>query len=269
MSDTMRLDVALTARGLAQSRNKAATLIDAGWVTVNGKVCKKSSASVGETDQIQVVQTQRFVTRGGEKLLRALETFPISLTDKICMDVGASTGGFTDCMLQFGAKTVYAVDVGTDQLASSLKNDSRVVSKEQFNFRYATPDDFPTLMDFASVDVSFISLEKILPPLFSLMASYGEAVLLIKPQFEAGKTHLGKNGVVRSGAVHQQVIERVMQYNLQVGFSVAGLTFSPVKGSQGNVEYLLHLKVGQSAYGLPSAETIKTVIQQAQKELRD
>ncbi|MBR4867627.1 MAG: TlyA family RNA methyltransferase [Clostridia bacterium] len=265
----MRLDVALTARGLAPSRSKAASWIEAGWVTVNGKCCKKSSVSVHMNDVIVVSQTQRFVSRGGEKLLRAIETFGIELTNRVCMDVGASTGGFTDCMLQFGAQTVYAVDVGTNQLDTALRSDPRVVNKEQFNFRYATPADFPTLMDFASVDVSFISLEKILPSLFSLLSNKGEAVLLIKPQFEAGKEHLGKNGIVRSSSVHCQVIERVMQYSVAIGFAVLGCTYSPIKGSHGNVEYLLYVKKTEQDTRLFTVEAVKQIVAQAHKELRD
>lgn len=270
MAQSLRLDVALFSQGLASSRSRAGGLIDEGHVFVNGVCCKKPSCKVSPTDVLEVRGGQCFVSRGGYKLLKAMETFALDLDDCVCMDVGASTGGFTDCMLQHGAKRVYAVDVGTDQLAQSLREDPRVICKEQCNFRYATKEDIPDAIDFASVDVSFISLDKILPPLYNLLSETGAAVCLIKPQFEAGKENLSKNGVVRSPAVHRQVIERVMKESIATGFSVLGLTYSPIKGPQGNIEYLLHLGVNvQQDIMQMQPKTIETVVLEAHKELGD
>lgn len=272
MAETKRLDVAMTLRGLTASRSKAAALIQAGSVTVNGICCKKSSHPVGETDEIVLTDGERFVSRGGYKLLKAIDTFAIDLNGTVCMDVGASTGGFTDCMLQHGAAKVYSIDVGTDQLAAVLRNDPRVVCKEQCNFRYMTREDIEQTVGFASVDVSFISLDKILPTLYELLKNNAnaKAVCLIKPQFEAGKEHLSKNGVVRSKAVHRQVITRVMQGSIALGFSILGLTFSPIKGPQGNVEYLLYLGMCQPLdLAQVSEQTIQSVVEHAHKELSD
>ncbi len=267
MSDAKRLDVALTLRGLTPSRAKAAALISSGCVVVNGKVCPKSSQSVMETDTIEITQQERFVSRGGYKLLQAIEMFSIDLQDRLCMDVGASTGGFTDCMLQFGAKKVYAVDVGTDQLAEKLRKDDRVVSKEQCNFRYATREDIPDLIDFASVDVSFISLNKILPTLYGLLAPNGSAVCLIKPQFEAGKENLSKAGVVRNANVHIRVISGVLDDIKSVGFIPLGLTFSPITGPKGNIEYLVYITKDTTC--CVGAVDPRRVVETAHKELGD
>ncbi len=271
MAHTKRLDIALFEQGFAESRSKAQGMIETGCVYVNGKLCQKCSFAVYETDALAVRgEASRFVGRGGHKLLKALDTFQIDLQQKICMDIGASTGGFTDCMLQHGAQKVYAVDVGTDQLAESLRNDPRVVNVEHYNFRYATPDDFSEPMDFASVDVSFISLEKILPPLLAVLTNCGQAVCLIKPQFEAGKEHLGKHGVIRNREVHQQVICRVIQNSIRLGFTVLGLTYSPIKGAQGNVEYLLYLGAdGSQEMTVLTQPYIKNIVNQAFKELSD
>ena len=275
MSDLKRLDVVMTLRGLASSRNKASALILAGSVTVNDKRCRKCSFLVDETDRIQVTEIPRFVGRGGEKLQRALDIFTIGLNGRVCMDVGASTGGFTDCMLQHGAEKVYAVDVGTDQLAESLKSDPRVVNMEQCNFRYLSHERISDKIDFASVDVSFISLEKILPNLSHLLSFTNpnerpEAVCLIKPQFEAGKENLGKHGVVRNKAVHHRVIRQVMMWCQQNGFAVLGLTHSPVKGSQGNIEYLVHLQMNvEQRLFVETPEFINQVVETAHKELGD
>ncbi len=271
MSETKRLDIAMAERGLVASRSKAAALINEGAVTVNGVGCKKSSAPVGETDVIAIIHPQRFVSRGGYKLLKAIEEFHLDLQGATCMDVGASTGGFTDCMLQHGAEKVYAIDVGLNQLVDSLRNDARVISMEQCNFRYLTPEQISDEIAFACVDVSFISLDKILPTLYSLLnQNQSKAVCLIKPQFEAGREHLGKNGVVRNKAVHQQVIERVVAQSIAVGFSVLGLTFSPIKGNQGNVEYLLYLGVNTPKnHTLLQSQIILNVVEKAHKELSD
>jgi 23S rRNA (cytidine1920-2'-O)/16S rRNA (cytidine1409-2'-O)-methyltransferase len=265
MSDAMRLDMALTHRGLTASRSKAQSLIRSGNVYVNGKPCQKASLSVLDTDQLEIRGEQcPFVSRGGYKLLKAIDTFHISLDGLVCMDVGASTGGFTDCMLQHGAKKVYAVDVGTDQLAEKLRMDERVVCKEQCNFRYATRNEIPEEIDFASVDVSFISLGKILPTLYQLLSLGGQAVCLIKPQFEAGRENLSKNGVVRNKNVHIRVIDGVLREISSVGFGVLGLTHSPIKGPMGNIEYLVYITKAEQNMQETDPEII---VKNAHKEL--
>lgn len=239
-----RLDVLLMKRGLAQSREKAKALIMAGDVFVDGQREDKAGTMFEEERARIEVRSAglKYVSRGGLKLEKAMECFPIRLEDKICMDIGASTGGFTDCMLQNGAKRVYSVDVGHGQLAWKLRNDGRVVCMEKTNFRHMKPGDIPDLLDFASVDVSFISLTKILLPARNLLAPGGEMVCLIKPQFEAGREKVGKKGVVRDPSVHREVIQKVMDFADLMGFSILGLTWSPVKGPEGNIEYLIHLR---------------------------
>lgn len=239
-----RLDVLLVKQGLAESREKAKAVIMSGIVFVDGQREDKAGSTF-EEEKIKIEvrgSTLKYVSRGGLKLEKAMVTFSLDLTDKICMDIGASTGGFTDCMLQNGAKKVYAVDVGHGQLAWKLRNDSRVVCMEKTNFRYMVREDIQDELDFASVDVSFISLSKILPPARLLLRDEGEMVCLIKPQFEAGREKVGKKGVVREPKVHLEVIENVLAFAKQVGFSIKQLTFSPVKGPEGNIEYLVHLK---------------------------
>ena len=242
MAEGLRLDVALVQRDLVKSRTRAKSLIENGHVLVNGKVCKKSSFAVLSQDHLQVDDAQRFVSRGGYKLLKAIETFSISIHELNCIDVGASTGGFTDCMLQYGVNRVYAVDVGTNQLADSLRTHEKVVCKEQYNFRYAKKEDFSLPLQFASVDVSFISLSCIIPALWNVLEEDGRAVCLIKPQFEAGRENIGKNGIVKNKKVHQTVLHRVTAMMNEQGFSVLGLTFSPITGSGGNVEYLAYIQ---------------------------
>ena len=238
-----RLDVAVFERGLTDSRAKAGALIMAGQVFVNGQKALKSGQNVKEDDQIEVRgEKMPFVSRGGYKLDKAVKAFDLSLKDKICMDIGASTGGFTDCMLQNGAKKVYAVDSGSGQLSPKLKFDHRVVDLEKTNFRYITEKEIPERADFASADVSFISLKYILPALSPLLKDGGSAVCLIKPQFEAGRENVGKKGVVKDPRVHIKVIKNVCSYAVQAGFSVSALDFSPVKGPEGNIEYLVYLK---------------------------
>ena len=239
-----RLDVLLVKRGLAQSREKAKALIMAGDVFVDGQREDKAGTMFEEERARIEVRSAglKYVSRGGLKLEKAMECFPIRLEDKICMDIGASTGGFTDCMLQNGAKRVYSVDVGHGQLAWKLRNDGRVVCMEKTNFPHMKPGDIPDLLDFASVDVSFISLTKILLPARNLLAPGGEMVCLIKPQFEAGREKVGKKGVVRDPSVHREVIQKVMDFADLMGFSILGLTWSPVKGPEGNIEYLIHLR---------------------------
>lgn len=240
-----RLDVLLTERGLAPSREKAKALIMAGIVYVNNQKEDKAGTSFPEDAVVEVRgQGLRYVSRGGLKLEKAMQTFPIDLKGRYCMDIGASTGGFTDCMLQNGAAGVYAIDVGYGQLDWKLREDPRVVCMEKTNFRYVTPDDLdPKRMpDFASVDVSFISLSKILPPAHAILPVGGEMVCLIKPQFEAGREKVGKKGVVRDPQVHVEVIENVLKIAQDAGFEVLGLSWSPIRGPEGNIEYLMYIR---------------------------
>lgn len=238
-----RIDVLLFERGLAPSREKARTLIMAGSVYVNNQKFDKPGDTVSDDAEIEVRgSTLKYVSRGGLKLEKAMQLFPIDLNGKICMDIGASTGGFTDCMLQNGAQRVYSVDVGYGQLAWQLRQDPRVVNFERTNARYLTREQVPEEIDFFSVDVSFISLRIILPAVRPLLMDGGQAVCLIKPQFEAGREKVGKKGVVRDRAVHEEVVETICRFALENGYSVLGLTFSPVKGPEGNIEYLVYLE---------------------------
>ena len=238
-----RIDVLLFERGLAPSREKARALIMAGSVYVNNQKFDKPGDTVSDDAAIEVRGSAlKYVSRGGLKLEKAMELFPITLDGKTCMDVGASTGGFTDCMLQNGAEKVYSVDVGYGQLAWQLRQDPRVVNLERTNARYLTREQVPEEIDFFSVDVSFISLKIILPAVRPLLKDGGQAVCLIKPQFEAGREKVGKKGVVRDKAVHEEVVETICGFALQNGYSVLGLTFSPVKGPEGNIEYLAYLE---------------------------
>ncbi len=239
----IRLDKYLTEHGLVSGRDKASAIIMSGIVYVNDQKADKAGMQVSEDDVIEVRgSTLNYVSRGGLKLEKAMAQFPITLDGCICMDIGASTGGFTDCMLQNGAKKVYAVDVGYGQLAWSLRIDERVVNMERTNIRFVTPENIDEALDFASIDVSFISLSLVLPVLKNLLKDNGEAVCLIKPQFEAGREKVGKNGVVRDPLVHIEVIERVFSFAKENGFSVLGADFSPVKGPKGNIEYLMYIK---------------------------
>lgn len=243
MQKKTRLDVAVFEGGYAPSREKAKAIIMAGLVYVNNQKVDKAGFELKEGDVLEVRgKTLKYVSRGGLKLEKAMECFPITLADKICMDVGASTGGFTDCMLQNGAKKVYSIDVGYGQLAWKLRTDDRVVNLERTNFRYVDNTVVKDKIDFSSVDVSFISLSHILPVLSTLLTDTGEAVCLIKPQFEAGKEKVGKKGVVRDLNVHLEVVKKVIGLALDNGFDVLGLEFSPIKGPEGNIEYLIFLK---------------------------
>ena len=238
-----RLDVLMVQRNLAESREKAKALIMSGIVYVNGQKEDKAGTSFEETVQIEVRgNTLKYVSRGGLKLEKAMSRFGVQLAGKVCMDVGASTGGFTDCMLQNGAVKVYAVDVGHGQLAWKLRNDDRVICMEKTNIRYVTPEDIGDRIEFSSIDVSFISLTKVLGPVKQLLTDNGQVVCLIKPQFEAGREKVGKKGVVREKSVHLEVIEMVMDYARSIGFGILGLEFSPIKGPEGNIEYLLYLQ---------------------------
>jgi len=238
-----RLDILLTEKGLAPSREKAKAVIMAGIVYVDGEKEDKAGSLFEETANIEVRgKTLPYVSRGGLKLEKAMKEFPVKLDGAVCMDVGASTGGFTDCMLQNGAEKVFAVDVGHGQLDWKLRNDPRVVCMERTNIRYVTPEDIGGAeLDFASIDVSFISLSKVLPPVYAMLKAGGQVVALIKPQFEAGRDKVGKKGVVRDKSVHISVIREVLEFAKADGFTVSGLTFSPVKGPEGNIEYLVWL----------------------------
>ena len=238
-----RLDVLLVQRGLAPSREKAKAMIMEGNVFVANNREDKAGTMFDEKVEIEIKgNTLKYVSRGGLKLEKAMTHFGISLDEKICMDIGASTGGFTDCMLQNGAKKVYAVDVGYGQFAWKLRQDERVVCMEKTNIRYVTPEQIDDKLDFASVDVSFISLTKVLGPARELLTDSGEMVCLIKPQFEAGREKVGKKGVVREKSVHKEVIEKVIDFALETGFEVLNLEYSPIKGPEGNIEYLVYLR---------------------------
>lgn len=245
MTDKIRLDAYLTEHALAPSREKAKALIMAGVVFVDNQKCDKAGTFVTTAQTIEVRGGGlKYVSRGGLKLEKAMEEFPISLKDKVCMDIGASTGGFTDCMLQNGAKKVFAVDVGYGQLAWKLRCDDRVVNLERTNIRYVTAEDIGEALDFASVDVAFISLKLVLPVAFQLLKENGGVVALIKPQFEAGKEKVGKKGVVKEQSTHIEVVRAIYDFAQEAGFSVLGLSFSPIKGPEGNIEYLIYLKKG-------------------------
>ena len=241
-----RLDILLCEKGLVDSRQKAQAVIMAGEVFVNGQRASKAGAATDEGAALELrgKNTLRYVSRGGLKLEKAMVCFPIRLEGKIAADIGASTGGFTDCMLQNGAARVYAVDVGYGQLAWQLRSDPRVVCLERTNARYLTREQVPEALDFASVDVSFISLRLILPALRALLSRSGEAVCLVKPQFEAGRELVGKKGVVRDPAVHLAVLEQFLRHAQETDFTVKGLTFSPIRGPEGNIEYLGYLTAG-------------------------
>lgn len=253
-----RLDVLLVSRGLAESREKAKAIIMAGIVYVEGQKEDKAGASFEAAASIEVRgQALPYVSRGGLKLEKAMTHFGLELEGKVCMDVGASTGGFTDCMLQHGAARVYAVDVGHGQLAWKLRNDPRVVCMERTNIRYVTPGEVPEPVDFASIDVSFISLTKVLGPVRELLSEGGHVACLIKPQFEAGREKVGKKGVVRDRDTHLEVIGNILRFAQEAGFSPLQLEFSPIKGPEGNIEYLLHLVKLPEGGGSPAVGDIR------------
>ena len=265
-----RLDVLLVKRGLAESREKAKAIIMSGIVYVEDQKEDKAGTTFDENAKIEVRgSTLKYVSRGGLKLEKAMTHFGVTLDQKVCMDVGASTGGFTDCMLQNGAVKVFSVDVGHGQLAWKLRNDPRVVCMEKTNIRYVTPEDIGEPVDFSSIDVSFISLTKILLPAWRLLKCGGQMVCLIKPQFEAGREKVGKKGVVRDPAVHREVIAKVMDFAALLHFSVLGLTWSPIKGPEGNIEYLVHLKKEAEAEqaGVEESVDVQKVVDAAHGEL--
>ncbi len=243
-----RLDIFLTEKKFFDSRTRAQAMIMAGKILVDGQKVDKAGTMISPDAAIKILgEEMPFVSRGGLKLQKALDVFKIDLRGKIAADVGASTGGFTDCMLQRGAKKVYAIDVGYGQLAWKLRQDSRVINFERTNIRNVTRENFSDDLDFISIDVAFISLEKVLPVVYDLLKDSGSVVALIKPQFEAGREHVGKRGVVREKKIHASVVEKILNFAEQLGFKICGLDFSPVKGADGNIEYLAHLSKNFSA----------------------
>lgn len=263
-----RLDILVTERGLVESREKAKTLIMAGQVYVDGQKADKPGDTFSEDAAVEVRgKSLPYVSRGGLKLEKAMREFGLQLQGRTCMDIGASTGGFTDCMLQNGAQRVYSVDVGYGQLAWSLRTDPRVVNLERTNARYLTQEQVPEEIGFFSVDVSFISLTLILPAVRPLLAEHGQAVCLIKPQFEAGREKVGKKGVVRDKAVHEEVIEKIRSFALENGFSVLGLTFSPVKGPEGNIEYLIYLERSEAPSQGEQVPSAQQVVEESHRAL--
>lgn len=261
-----RLDITLVQQGLAPSREQAQSLIKNGQVSLDGKTLTKPSFSV-ESDAALLItgETLPFVSRGGLKLQRALERFPLSLEGKVCADIGASTGGFTDCMLQHGARFVYAIDVGTGQLHPSLQSDPRVCNMENTNIRSLSASSLPEQPDFCSVDVSFISLSYVLPVMREILTSDAQAVVLVKPQFEAGKGNVGKKGVVKDPKIHLQVLRSVARFALENGFGVLQADYSPVKGPEGNIEYLYLLQKGGSF--APGDEVLRELVAAAHQAL--
>lgn len=270
-----RLDVLLVERRLADSREKAKAIIMTGNVFVNGEREDKAGTTFDEEKaQIEIKgHTMKYVSRGGYKLEKAIDVFGVDVKDKVCMDIGSSTGGFTDCMLQNGAVKVFAVDVGRGQLDWKLRQDERVVSMEKTNIRYVTPEDIGEPIAFASVDVSFISLALVLPAARALLTEDGRMVCLIKPQFEAGREKVGKKGVVRDRAVHEEVIENVTEMTAGLGFAILGLAYSPIRGPEGNIEYLMYIEKpgeeGPTGGIEPGAlqETIRRLVDDSHREL--
>ena len=267
MNNKKRLDAAVFDLGVCDSREKAKTLIMAGVVYVNNQKADKPGTTVKDDDVIEVRSNPlKYVSRGGLKLEKAMETFSITLDGKLCADIGASTGGFTDCMLQNGAKKVYAIDVGYGQLAWKLRTDERVVNMERTNFRYVTHNEIPEELEFCSVDVSFISLSIIVPVMRELMKLGGEAVCLIKPQFEAGKDKVGKKGVVRDKTVHIETVQKTLDMIVSNKMTVLGLTYSPVKGPEGNIEYLVHIRKTDSGENICDV-TAEEIVKASHEEL--
>ncbi len=266
-----RLDVLLVSLGLAESREKAKAVIMAGNVFVDGQREDKAGSMFEDKARIEVRGHKLpYVSRGGLKLEKAVKSFSLSLEGKLCMDVGSSTGGFTDCMLQNGARKVYAVDVGTNQLAWKLRTDERVVCMEKTNIRYLLPEHIPEPPEFASIDVAFISLTKVLLPVRELLTEDGQVVALIKPQFEAGREKVGKKGVVRDRETHLEVIDQVISYACSVGYRILDLDFSPVRGPEGNIEYLLYLQkagAGEELLGCPDGISPADIVSEAHRTL--
>lgn len=263
----IRLDILLVDKGLFPSREKAKTSIMAGLVTVNGQRVDKPGTDVPDDAAIEIRGTAiPYVSRGGLKLAKAIEEFDLELTGRVVMDIGASTGGFTDCALQHGAALVYAVDVGYGQLAWTLRQDPRVVNLERTNIRYLDPTGLQRRPDLVTTDVAFISLRLVLPKIRDILSAGGEVVALIKPQFEAGREKVGKKGVVRDPLVHEEVIEKVIGFARQNGFAVIGLSYSPVTGPEGNIEYLLYLS---TETGMDKIINIRELVEKAHKIVGD
>lgn len=263
-----RLDVLLVKRNLAASREKAKAVIMSGNVYVDGQKEDKPGTAFPEEVSIEVRgNTLPYVSRGGLKLEKAMKVFDVSVEGKVCTDVGSSTGGFTDCMLQNGAVKVYAIDVGRGQLDWKLRQDARVVCMEKTNIRYVTPEDIGEPVDFSSIDVSFISLLKVLTPIRDYLTEDGEIVALIKPQFEAGREKVGKKGVVREKSTHLEVVEMVTSFAMSIGFQVKNLTFSPIRGPEGNIEYLVHLKKCGVPGDMDAGISIERTVDEAFEEL--
>lgn len=259
-----RLDIFLTEKNFFDSRARAKAMIMAGKILVNGQKVDKAGTLIAPDADIRILgEEMPFVSRGGLKLQKALDVFKIDLRKKIAADVGASTGGFTDCMLQHGASKVYAIDVGYGQLAWKLRQDERVINLERTNIRNVTQENFSEELDFVSIDVAFISLEKVLPVVYDLLKNSGEVVALIKPQFEAGREHVGKKGVVKDKKIHAAVIEKVLNFAASIGFGIRRLDFSPVKGPEGNIEYLAYLSKDDTTAGVE----ILSVVDLAHEEL--
>lgn len=268
MAEKIRLDVYMNESGMCESREKARALIMEGKVFLDNQKCDKPGMQINpEKDKPEIRgEVLRYVSRGGLKLEKAMKEFPISLEGKITMDIGASTGGFTDCMLQNGAVKVYSIDVGYGQLAWKLRQDERVVNLERTNIRYVTEEQVPDKVDFASIDVSFISLKLVLPVAYNLLSEKGEVAALIKPQFEAGREQVGKKGVVKDINVHFQVCKNALGYARETGFYPCGIAFSPIKGPEGNIEYLMYLKKESSDIEI-SDEEIWDVINKSHETL--
>lgn len=267
MADKKRLDVLLVEKGLCETREKAKALIMSGNIFIENERCDKAGMNVSVDSEIEVKGSLKYVSRGGLKLEKAVEKYNIDLTGKTCMDIGASTGGFSDCMLKNGAKKVFAVDVGYGQLAWSLRTDERVVNMERTNIRYVTKEQIGETLDFASIDVSFISLTLVLPVLYELLNEEGEALCLVKPQFEAGKEKVGKKGVVRELSTHIEVCEKIYNFLTEHGFSLLGSTFSPIKGPEGNIEYLYYIKKTQNKDSI-SFDEVSEMVKSSHDELK-
>ena len=266
-----RVDVLAYRQGLFETREQAKRGVMAGLVVAlaNGERFDKPGEKIDDTTELKLKgEKLKYVSRGGLKLEKALQVFGLSVADRVALDIGASTGGFTDVMLQAGARLVYAVDVGTNQLAWKLRQDERVVSMEQFNFRYAEPADFDFRPSFASIDVSFISLSLILPALYHILEEGGQVVALIKPQFEAGREQIGKKGIIKDKKVHLAVLETVTAFMLEAGFSVKGLDFSPIQGGHGNVEFLAFLEKSEQPKN-DLEQDLVAVVEAAHKEFKD
>lgn len=268
MAEKKRLDTVVVELGYAETRSKASAIIMAGQIFVNGQKETKAGYAVKEKDIVEFIgKKMPFVSRGGYKLEKAMKSFGLKLDNCICMDIGASTGGFTDCMLQCGATKVYSIDVGYGQLAWKLRTDERVVNLERTNFRYLTKETVTEEIDFASIDVSFISLKRILPVLFDFLKENGETVALIKPQFEAGREKVGKKGVVRDINTHKEVINEIVSFAYETGFSVLNLDFSPIRGPEGNIEYLVYLSKTTDKRLIVDIDKVNEIVDKSHCEL--